>query len=94
VVVEEHGAVVAFAATFAYRPRACYAGIAEASVYVDRAFRRHGAGRMALEALIAAAAGRPETSGKYGQPRLVAALSRGGDLRKARPTGRRLARRS
>jgi phosphinothricin acetyltransferase len=55
-VVEEEGAVVAFAATFAYRPRACYAGIAETSVYVDRTFRRHGAGRMALEALIAAAA--------------------------------------
>jgi phosphinothricin acetyltransferase len=55
-VVEERGAVVAFAATFAYRPRACYAGIAEASVYVDREFRRHGAGRMALDALIAAAA--------------------------------------
>jgi L-amino acid N-acyltransferase YncA len=55
-VVEERGAVVAFAATFAYRPRACYAGIAEVSVYVDREFRRHGAGRIALEALIAAAA--------------------------------------
>jgi phosphinothricin acetyltransferase len=54
-VVEEAGTVVAFAATFPYRPRACYAGIAEASVYVDRAFRRHGAGRMALESLIAAA---------------------------------------
>jgi len=53
--VEEEGAVVAFAATFAYRPRACYAGIAETSVYVDRAFRRHGAGRLALEALIASA---------------------------------------
>ena len=48
--------MVAFAATFAYRPRACYAGIAEASVYVERAFRRHGAGRLALESLIAAAA--------------------------------------
>jgi L-amino acid N-acyltransferase YncA len=55
-VVEAEGAVVAFAATFPYRPRACYAGIAEVSVYVDRAFRRHGAGRMALESLIAAAA--------------------------------------
>jgi phosphinothricin acetyltransferase len=55
-VVEEEGAVAAFAATFAYRPRACYAGIAEASVYVDRACRRRGAGRIALEALIAAAA--------------------------------------
>jgi L-amino acid N-acyltransferase YncA len=55
-VVEEQGEVVAFAAAFQYRPRACYAGIAEASVYVDRAFRRHGAGRLALESLIAAAA--------------------------------------
>jgi len=55
-VVEEEGAVVAFAATFPYRPRSCYAGIAEASVYVDRAFRQRGAGRLALEALIAAAA--------------------------------------
>jgi L-amino acid N-acyltransferase YncA len=55
-VVEREGAVVAFAATFEYRPRACYAVIAETSVYVNRAFRRHGAGRMALEALMAAAA--------------------------------------
>ncbi|HXM40393.1 MAG TPA: arsinothricin resistance N-acetyltransferase ArsN1 family A [Bryobacteraceae bacterium] len=56
-VVEEEGAVVAFAATFDYRPRACYAGIAEVSVYVDWACRRRGAGSMALEALIGAAAG-------------------------------------
>ena len=55
-VVEEDGGVVAFAATFAYRPRACYAGIAETSVYVDRAFRRQGAGRLALESLMTAAA--------------------------------------
>src|ERR1035441_6200480 len=46
-VVEQEGAAVAFAATFAYRPRTCYAGIAEASVYADRTFRRHCAGRMA-----------------------------------------------
>lgn len=38
-----------------YRPRECYAGIAEVSVYVDRAFRRQGAGRMALSKLIALA---------------------------------------
>lgn len=55
-VVEEQGAVVAFAAAFRYRQRDCYAGIAEASVYVERAFRRRGAGRLALEALIAGAA--------------------------------------
>ncbi len=56
IAVEQDGSVVAFAATFEYRPRACYAGIAETSVYVDRDFRGHGAGRLALEALIAAAA--------------------------------------
>jgi phosphinothricin acetyltransferase len=55
VVVEDRDPVVAFAATFAYRPRACYAGIAEVSVYVDRAFRKRGAGRVALEGLIGAA---------------------------------------
>jgi phosphinothricin acetyltransferase len=55
VVVEDIGAVVAFAATSQYRPRECYAGIAETSVYVARAYRRKGAGRMALEALIQAA---------------------------------------
>jgi phosphinothricin acetyltransferase len=55
VVVEDNGAVVAFAATSQYRPRECYAGIAETSVYVARAYRRKGAGRMALEALIDAA---------------------------------------
>jgi L-amino acid N-acyltransferase YncA len=55
VVVEHEGAVVAFAATFAYRPRACYSGIAETSVYVERAFRQQGAGRVALAGLIEAA---------------------------------------
>ena len=55
VVVEDDGEVVAFASTSQYRPRECYAGIAETSVYVSRAYRRQGAGRMALEALIHAA---------------------------------------
>jgi L-amino acid N-acyltransferase YncA len=55
VVVEEDGAIVAFASTSQYLPRDCYAGIAEFSVYVDRAARRRGAGRVAMEALIAAA---------------------------------------
>jgi L-amino acid N-acyltransferase YncA len=54
VVVEDEEGVVAFAATSSYRPRACYAGIAEASVYVARSHRRRGAGRIALEALIQA----------------------------------------
>jgi phosphinothricin acetyltransferase len=52
VVAEEGGEVVAFAATSTYRPRECYAGIAEVSVYVARAARGRGAGRMALAALI------------------------------------------
>jgi L-amino acid N-acyltransferase YncA len=52
IVVEHDGRIVAFASTSTYRPRDCYAGIAEVSVYVTREFRRHGAGRVALEALI------------------------------------------
>jgi phosphinothricin acetyltransferase len=55
VVVESQGAVVAFASTSSYLPRDCYAGIAEFSVYVDRAARGRGAGRLAMDALIAAA---------------------------------------
>jgi L-amino acid N-acyltransferase YncA len=55
VVVEDDGRVVAFASTSTYRQRNCYAGIAEASVYVSREYRRRGAGRIALEALIHAA---------------------------------------
>ena len=56
VVVELERDVIAFGATFAYRPRECYAGIAEASLYVSRSARGHGAGRKALTALIEAAA--------------------------------------
>jgi phosphinothricin acetyltransferase len=46
--------VLAWAAASEYRPRECYAGIAEFSVYVDRDARGRGAGRRATEALIAA----------------------------------------
>jgi phosphinothricin acetyltransferase len=56
VVVESgDGGVLAFAATSTYRPRECYAGIAEFSVYVAREARGRGAGRLAMEALIDAA---------------------------------------
>jgi L-amino acid N-acyltransferase YncA len=55
VVVEYADQVIAFGATFGYRPRQCYAGIAEASLYVARAARGRGAGRLALGALIDAA---------------------------------------
>ena len=59
VVVERERDVLAFASTSTYRPRACYDGVAEFSVYVARAARGQGAGRAAMLALIevAAAAG-------------------------------------
>ena len=56
VVVEREGRVVAFASTSTYRPRECYAGIAEVSIYVAREARRQGAGSAAMAALIDAAA--------------------------------------
>lgn len=55
VVVEDDQTLLAFASTSTYRPRACYAGIAEFSVYVARSQRGRGAGRLAMEALFAAA---------------------------------------
>jgi phosphinothricin acetyltransferase len=51
VVETREGRVVAFATAGAYRVRACYAGIAEHSVYVDRGWRGRGLGRIALVAL-------------------------------------------
>jgi L-amino acid N-acyltransferase YncA len=53
VVVERGGIVVAWASAGTYRSRACYDPIAEHSVYVDRAQRGTGVGKLALEALIA-----------------------------------------
>ena len=47
---------VAFAASFPYSCRPCYRGIGEFSVYVRRDYRRRGAGRAVLAALIEAAA--------------------------------------
>ena len=58
VVVCHADEVVAFASTSLYRARDCYAGIAEFSVYVARPWRGQGAGRMAMQALIAAAQAR------------------------------------
>jgi phosphinothricin acetyltransferase len=52
---DEGGEVLAFAATFPYRPRDCYSGVAECSIYVAREARGRGAGRLALDALIEAA---------------------------------------
>ncbi|MCC6539896.1 MAG: GNAT family N-acetyltransferase [Bryobacterales bacterium] len=47
--------VAAFASTSAYRPRECYRGIAEYSVYVKRSARGQGFGRKAMVGLIDAA---------------------------------------
>ena len=55
VVVEDDGEILAFASTSDYRPRDCYAGIAEFSVYAARAARGRGAGRLAMNALMDAA---------------------------------------
>ena len=52
VVVERDGEMIAFASTSNYRARACYAGIAEFSVYVARNARGLGAGSIAMRALI------------------------------------------
>ena len=54
VVVEVGGDLVAFASTSTYRPRECYEGIAEFSVYVRRDQRGRGFGRTAMHALIEA----------------------------------------
>jgi L-amino acid N-acyltransferase YncA len=54
-VVEQGGAVAGWANLSAYRPRACYAGIAEFSIYVDARAQGHGLGRRLLEALVDAA---------------------------------------
>jgi len=56
IVIEKEREVIAIAATFTYRPRECYKGIAEVSVYVARGARGRGAGRLALESLMTVAA--------------------------------------
>ncbi len=51
VVVTEGDRIIAYATTSLYRPRECYAGIAEFGVYVAREWRGKGAGRAAMLAL-------------------------------------------
>src|SRR5690348_4260658 len=55
VVVEADGQIIGYASTSMYRPRECYSGIAEFSVYASRAARGRGAGRAAMLALMDAA---------------------------------------
>lgn len=54
-VAEQGGAVIGWAALSSYRPRDCYAGIGEFSIYLDQAARGRGVGRQLLEALVDAA---------------------------------------
>ena len=49
--VEASGEVVAYAVAHPYADRCCYRGIGEFSVYVERAWRGHGAGSVAMAAL-------------------------------------------
>ncbi len=76
VVVEAGREVVAFASTSAYRPRPCYAGIAEFSVYVARHRRGQGAGRVAMAGFARGGTGRrvleiavAHLPRKHGEPR-------------------------
>ena len=55
-VAELDGAVSGWAKVTAYGERDCYAGVGEASIYVDRAARGRGVGRRLVEALADAAA--------------------------------------
>jgi phosphinothricin acetyltransferase len=52
------GNVIGWAGLAEYRPRACYAGIAEFSIYLERTARGRGIGKALLTALIGAAAER------------------------------------
>jgi L-amino acid N-acyltransferase YncA len=51
-VAEQEGRIVAFAAAFPYSTRECYSGVAEFSVYVERAMRGKGAGKVTMDFLI------------------------------------------
>jgi phosphinothricin acetyltransferase len=55
VLVADVGAVRGWCSIGAYRPRACYAGIGEFSVYIDSAHRGRGLGRRLVSELVTAA---------------------------------------
>jgi L-amino acid N-acyltransferase YncA len=56
IVIEDGGTVLGWASIGPYRPRDCYAGIGEFSVYVHRSHRGRGLGRQLVEQLIREAA--------------------------------------
>ncbi len=51
-VISEDDVVLGWAGLSSYRPRDCYAGIAEFSIYLDRSARGRGLGRQLLRGLI------------------------------------------
>ena len=57
-VITDGDVVLGFAGLTAYRPRGCYAGIAEFSIYLSRTARGRGLGRQLLTALVDAARAR------------------------------------
>ena len=67
IVAERQGDVIGWASLSSYRPRGCYAGIGEFSIYLDRAARGQGHGRRLLEALI-------ETAAAHGYWKLVSRI--------------------
>jgi L-amino acid N-acyltransferase YncA len=58
IVAERDGRVVGWGRVTAYSTRACYAGVGEASIYVDREARGSGIGRLLFDALGEAALAR------------------------------------
>jgi phosphinothricin acetyltransferase len=64
VAVDPEGIVLGWAGLSAYRARACYAGVAEVSVYFDSKARGRGAGKQLLNELI-------ETAAKLGYWKLL-----------------------
>lgn len=58
VAADEGGRVLGWASVSAYRPRACYDGVGEFSIYLAREARGRGVGRALLSALIDAARAR------------------------------------
>jgi L-amino acid N-acyltransferase YncA len=55
VAIDTADRVVGWASVSAYRPRSCYDGVGEFSIYFARAARGQGLGRVLLEALVEAA---------------------------------------
>jgi L-amino acid N-acyltransferase YncA len=66
-IAEDAGTVIGWAGLSIYRPRACYAGVAEFSIYLERAARGRGAGKTLLNALV-------ETAREYGYWKLVSRI--------------------